>query len=112
MAEFVETMHQWRRLCMAQGNDAIDVCSRCPLGSKSGGCVAICEGKEDDVNYPLIERVVTEWAKENPEPVYPTWRDWLRSQYSSVKQFGMTDIPESNIPADIAQKLGIEPKEG
>ena len=61
------------------------------------------------------------WAAEHPEPVYPTWGDWLAEigliswgnngdgVYSvMVPTFKMC----TKIPADIAQKLGLQPKEG
>jgi len=63
-----------------------------------------------------VEEAVMAWAAEHPEPVYPTWGEWLiaigilyrddpRHAYSiSIKA-------NTQIPADIAEKLGIEPKE-
>lgn len=62
--------------------------------------------------------------KEPPkDAVYPTWGEWFVKQSGFVKEWknatnpaweasiaiGMFRMP---IPADIAQKLGIEPKEG
>lgn len=63
--------------------------------------------------------------QEHPEPVYPTWWQWLADNgvvdvaripdgcYGAI----ITKIEPSgkmyeHIPADIAEKLGIEPKEG
>ena len=31
----------------------------------------------DDTLIATIEEHVMSWAAENPEPVYPTWREWL-----------------------------------
>ena len=45
-----------------------------------------------------------EWAEAHPEPEYPTWVEWFNSM-------GGVDCGEP-IPADIAEKLGIKPKEG
>jgi hypothetical protein len=65
------------------------------------------------------------WAAEHPEPVYPTWCEWLVDKgvvnvaRMPVDYSGgiVTEIKPSgkmyeHIPADIAEKLGIEPKEG
>ena len=72
-------------------------CDNCPLC----GCSAVYEmcGKE---NFASMERDISTWAAEHPV-VYPTWWDWFAA--------GGLD-PDDPIPADTAQKLGIEPKEG
>ena len=61
------------------------------------------------------------WATDNPEPVYPRWCDWLAEQgvlvcdnsFPNMRYwYAMnTEKMEQPIPADIAQKLGLEPKE-
>lgn len=69
------------------------------------------------MDYADVEKNVTAWAAEHPEPVYPTWEEWLITQ-GVIKEnpnggvgYPMPKLLEP-IPADIAQKLGIEPKEG
>ena len=57
---------------------------------------------------------IVKWAKENPEPVYPTWKEYFAMLYGSGL-FGeplaaIGKLCEESIPADIARKLGIEPK--
>jgi hypothetical protein len=64
-----------------------------------------------------VERTVMSWAAEHPAPVYPTWGEWLMSigVINGVHPHGAIDALgnlKQPIPADIAQKLGIEPKEG
>lgn len=108
MAEFQEVMKQWRRFCKSHNN-----CGECEFDGKG-----ICgEAHLSDVPYSDMELRIMSWAAENPEPVYPTWAEWL----SAVDVIGINPEkgfilikPEFNhhIPADIAQKLGIEPKEG
>ena len=110
MAEFVQTMKDWRRMCIA-ANDGPDTtkCGNCPMGESR-----LCGFEISDIgDYELqeAETFITTWAAEHPEPVYPAWRDWLRNQYPMSGPYTMTDILESPIPADIAQKLGITPKE-
>ena len=55
------------------------------------------------------------WAAEHPEPVYPQYLDWFLEQFGLERnvRFGdLIDALKQPIPADIAQKLGLEPKEG
>ena len=54
-----------------------------------------------------IERFVMSWAAEHTEPVYPTWYEYLCDMYQA--DWNLT-IANNHIPADVAQKLGIEPK--
>ena len=65
-----------------------------------------------------VERRVLEWAKENPEPRYPTWGEWLcevgvsrissyeegRPIYSRCRKF------YEQMDAATAKTLGITPK--
>lgn len=67
---------------------------------------------------PKEERDIVAWAAENPEPVYPTWYEWLTiigAVTPKVKPDVVLNLIETGlldpIPADIAEKLGIEPKE-
>lgn len=121
MAEFVQIMKDWRRMCQhmeKMGGDRS--CDICPLGR----CNAIYED-DGNTDYAEIGEKVLTWAAEHPEPVYPTWIDWLMSEGviptndiaanstdSGVRagMFYVTSKAFGPIPADIAQKLGIEPK--
>lgn len=121
MAEFVQTMKDWHRMC--------ENCDR----NEEIGCVvngSVCAGFRkmiDEIDLEVVEAKVTAWAAGHPEPVYPTWAKYL-------EQFGFTPgalmlskecfdvdceakmrniwLMTTHIPADIAEKLGIEPKEG
>ena len=94
-------------------------CDICPLG----GCNAIYE-EDGSTDYANVEKKVAAWAAEHLEPVYPSWIDWLmangvipdsnsakHSMESGVRAatFYVTSKAFTPIPADIAQKLGIEP---
>ena len=120
MADFVQTMKDWKRMCNAMGQeDEYTACDKCDLGSF--GCPAIYENECNNADWNHVESVVTSWAAEHPEPVYPTWVEWLHTT-SAVD--GTLDIPVGDgaifrmaiknepIPAELAEKLGIEPKEG
>ena len=98
-------MCQWKPMCIRIDVNHDPKCEKCPL---------------DETEVKTIERIVMKWAEENPEPVYPTWAEWLMEHgllYASnsaymkrwyvINQSGI----EKPIPADIAEKLGIEPKE-
>lgn len=102
MGDFVQTMKDWRRMCNTLGGIN---CDGCKLHIEGDNCVAVYEGEMD---YAKVEKVVTAWAKENPAPIYPTWREFIED----VTGILMIDVVDDPIPADIAEKLGIEPKEG
>lgn len=122
VAEFIEVVRAKRRMCNAHAKE----CSECKL---QGNCSLLnaCGYSDDDVKK--LENEVMLWAAEHPEPVYPTWVEWLSKQgfvklnegqfvrqaeneyiYECKTVAILTDKAAAPIPADIAQKLGIEPK--
>lgn len=110
MAEFSEVMRQWSRLC-GRHNDMM-YCEGCPLDA-SKTCGIVSELRMEDVKD--AEKTIMAWAAEHPETVYPTWMEWLTDEGLIIKSgdtyaflFGKG---LQQIPADIAEKLGIEPKE-
>ena len=110
MAEFAEVIRQWKRMCEAQFE-----CDRCPV-DRIGCCRNVTSLSKD------VEKTVMSWASEHPEPVYPTWGEWLEKQEvagidgcfetenGNLPIYRMTTKIWQPIPADMAQKLGIEPK--
>lgn len=79
-----------------------------------------------------IEAKTLKWAAENPEVRYPTWREWQQEHFrdnantirpcefmskAAARCFDYTgayccsDCANQPIPAKIAEKLGIKPKE-
>lgn len=105
MAEFQEVIKQFKRLCDSANQD----CSSCGIGDMS------CSIKDIVDNSVEFEKRVMSWAAEHPEQVYPTWEEWLIMQ-GVIKEnpngigWPMPKLFE-RIPADIVDKLGIEPKE-
>lgn len=107
---FQEVMRQWvrARKATASNADGENVLSIYPLEAY------------DDSLIASIEKNVMQWATEHPEPVYPRWGDWLAEMgiicwenngdgvYSVMAPTMKICTP---IPADIAQKLGVQPKE-
>lgn len=109
MAEFVQTMKNWRRMCLSYKS-----CDDCPMMDADGWAHILCsEGGIQTAVPEIQETVIEKWAAEHPEPVYPTWADWFRqSGIAPCNQSCFHEWLLEPIPADIAQKLGIEPKEG
>ena len=124
MASFHEVMRQIGRICVYNFGDC-DTCDFrlfCP--SKTFLDKYVKAGRAE-----RLEKMVLSWADEHPEPVYPTWAEWLAKNdilevtcramstttASSSTQYIETvrTLPQfyRPIPADIAEKLGIEPKE-
>jgi len=117
--EYGEMMRQFRRFCAAQEGISeragLDFqCEGCPLDKNSVCDKLPCAVKPEDVEK--VERVVEKWVEEHPEPVYPTWGEYLEKVIPHGS--GETTISfaiyamQQPIHADIAQMLGIGPKEG
>lgn len=94
--------------------------------SANESCGYIIDPCGDLLQIERVEKIIMNWAVEHPEPVYPSWIDWLMSEqvipddYSAAHSmepgtraasFYVTSKAFQPIPYDIAQKLGIEPKE-
>ena len=123
MAQFTEVMRQARRMCESFSDGH---CSECPIGDANVlECgITVTSG----MDCKEVERRVMQWAAKHPEPVYPTWREWQKSMFPDANghitpcRFGSRDrfkcaektcyeCRAEPIPADIAEKLGIKPKE-
>lgn len=122
MAQFTEVMRQAKRMCESFS----DGCRECPIGDANALECGITVTSWMDCEE--VERRVMRWAAEHPEPVYPTWCEWQNSRFPDAHnfirpcEFGSRDRFECDkkmcyecktepIPADIAEKLGIKPKE-
>lgn len=119
MAEFTEVCKQWRRMCKAYTTDDESCCDGCPVADfREHGCGAIFE-MEDSTDWERYEGAIREWAAEHPEPVYPTWEEWLigngillnvQTSNELLPRYIIGVGYNTQIPADIAQKLGLQPK--
>lgn len=120
MAEFAETMKKLRELCNAQTN-----CKNCTM--LIGGME--CGASLGSPNLPAgeVERRIVQWEAEK----YPTWYEFQVVRFPNHTRwifpmaFGVTcpnngaarektcaECRNDHIPAEIAEKLGIKPKEG
>lgn len=118
MAEFQEVARHWKRMCKQFRKP--NTCHGCPIAEHQKMFEACSDG---DVDTVAMESLVMAWAAENPEPVYPTFGEWLEKQgivklvnsdryeEDERKVYILLESVENQIPADIAEKLGIEPKE-
>lgn len=117
VAEFQEVARHWKRMCERYWT--VTSCHGCPIAEHEKAYEA-CSAYETDV--VKMEELVMVWAAEHPEPVYPTWKEWLEEQrvvvhFDSVSEKGtkvkweLTNKSNCRIPAEIAEKLGIKPKE-
>lgn len=96
MAEFQEVMRQKKRMCQSIFCRKCDICLICEQKS------SICS--QYIFNNPKkAEEIIMSWATEHPEPVYPTWYEYL----CDIHKNGWEAIGKLHIPADIAEKLGI-----
>lgn len=122
MAELWEVTRNAHRMC-----DAYD-CDHCPITYESVLCAL---ASDKDLTYGVIKKFeskVMQWAKDHPEPRYPTWEEWHTKNFPDVignltpctfAPISELRCAETNcracrsrpIPADIAKKLGIRPKE-
>lgn len=124
MAEFQEVMKQAKRMC-----DAVRGCDNCPLDNKRDGCpLAMFASKISLESLGDAERIVMDWAAKHPEPRYPTWVEWVRTNFTEgtandivpcafmsksdlrcATHLNCETCRRQPIPADIAEKLGIKP---
>lgn len=120
MTDFVRTMKDWRRMCKTQDNTTREACSSCPMGDDGKSCMAVYEDEFETVDFAHIENTVTEWAAEHPEPKYPTWWKYMcmigvipdELGDKTLGEMAVYSLMNTHIQSDIAEKLGIEPKEG
>lgn len=99
MSDFTQTMKDWKRMC-----GSFFYCHECPLGRCPSPPKSIWDtGK----SFDDMEKAIDKWAAEHPEPQYPTWGEWLLKTY----HIPSSRLFDQSIPADIAEKLGLEPKE-
>lgn len=101
MAEYVEVMEQKKRMCNST------LCCECDIFHLSGEDINNCSQFISN-NPSKAEKIIMSWAAEHPAPKYPTWMEYLFTIYDTV----WPQIATMEIPDDIAEKLGIEPKEG
>ena len=121
MAEFVDIMN----IKLRMDNYYEDCTAGCPL-NLTNFC-NLSDGALSEKDFREAEVIMLNWNKEHPV-LYPTWIEWLKSMgvipYLDGRvvrrnddddylggHVNVNEIAFKPIPKDIAQKLGIEPKE-
>ena len=103
MAEYNDVIKQFKRMCWYYSRDKGQ--KSCPMCTSYPNC-NIGQCRKIAFEKPAhFAATVMRWAAEHPV-VYPTWENWLTTL--GVQSFNELSEP---IPADIAEKLGIKPKE-
>lgn len=112
MADFAQVMKGWRRMCEKHAK----MCDKCPL------CNLECGAVPRNIKYHTdgqIEAIIMAWAAENPEPIYPTWADYITMLMIDDTFFRYDDDPitlgqwmnKTHISTELAQKLGLKPND-
>ena len=124
MIDYKEVIHNVIRLCKANKGH----CYKCDLG------MLACPNNlrfdvTDEKEFEKFAMAVMDWAAKHPEPVYPTWAEWLKDlgliveREGEVKRYRPDEIEicfekfdalgckaNERIPTDMAERLGISPK--
>lgn len=100
--EFTEVMKQFRRMMEAK---------------KKGYGIPAYANYNCAYNHPEdFEKEVMAWAAEHPETQFPTWGEFLCNigliHDCTESEDVVSRLFHEEIPAEIAQKLGLKPKEG
>ena len=111
MAEFVDVLRQFDRMCWYYQRKR-----ECPMGCPMNG-VNISQCRKLAFEEPKdTEKTVMAWAAEHKEPVYPSFLEWLHKVLPNLNgqndHEAILELIKTPILDELAQKLGIEPKEG
>ena len=116
---FQEVVKHWKRLCSSLQNDQLSCMEKCPLASNPV-CGELYRATSKDIEK--FEYTVMKWAEDHPEPVYPTWWEWLSENgivpqkvdpdtaFKIFKEDGCCSGLVEQIPSEIAEKIGVLPK--
>lgn len=108
---FEETMREWRRMCDTETAKGEASCGECPFEDRDGMCGSIFD--LDPTKFEEMAGLIKHWSDTHPKPQYPTWGEWfLRTCQVSITPNGYNNWDKllgSQIPAEIAEKLGVDP---
>lgn len=118
MTNFLQTMKDWRRMCKYYSDESMkdrqhSCVDMCPLGHNTA-CGVIEDALDSDIE--VMAKEIAKWAAEHPEPMYPTWWNYMRMIGVIPDELGDKTLGEvtvyslmnTRIQSDIAEKLGIE----
>lgn len=108
---FEETMREWRRMCDTEAAKDEVNCGECPFHAHDGMCGYIFD--LDPTKFEEMAGSIKHWSDTHPKVQYPTWGDWfLKRGQVAVTSNGYChwgDLLNTPIPAEIAEKLGVDP---
>ena len=111
MPDFVTVMKEWRRMCKASVEagmkDGQGCMHHCILPDDF--CGDLCCAKESDIIE--AEHAIMKWAREHPEPLYPTWTEYFRMTGVFPPWYTNAILDTTHIDTKTAKMLGLEPKE-
>ena len=99
---FEETMREWRRMCDTETKEGEASCGECPFEDRDGMCGFIFD--LDPTKFEEMAGLIKHWSDTHPKVQYPTWGEWFKTVGIFAKH--AFDTP---IPAEIAEKLGVDP---
>ena len=120
MAEFVDIIKIIKRVCNKK-------CTECPISSYNNAHYVGCT--EFVLKHPeKAEKILLKWAKDHPEPTYPTWEQAWNQLYPEAARAtpcprclfstemwpwcnyasGCSECMGRAISQEIAEKLGIK----
>ncbi len=111
MAEYSEVIKQFKRMCKSVTP------MKCTRGECPMGCENIGQCRKVAFECPAkFEEQVMSWAAEHPV-VYPTWWEYIYNEFTNSILLGTNKeyntiiefMKHTPIPADIAEKLELEP---
>ena len=56
-----------------------------------------------------FEEIVMKWVQKHPRPIYPTFRELIRSMIGVNDEREIEEVLDSRIPDEAAEKFGIVP---
>lgn len=84
---FQEVIKQFNRMCWYYKRK-----NECPMGCPMSG-VNISQCRKIIIDNPYIsEKTIMDWAKEHPNPVYPTWFNWVKQQGVVAEEVNLDNI--------------------
>ena len=92
MAEFDAVVKECNRMC-----DKLDKnCDKCPLKIALYGTPYSCD--KYLLRFPVrAEAIIMKWAAENPEPIYPSWYEYLKGRGLVVSIGGSFYAPKEQV---------------
>ena len=114
MAEYDNVIKEFKRMCWYYSRDKTQ--KTCPMCTSYPNC-NIGQCRKIAFERPTeFEGKVMLWARANPKPKYPSWGEYLCNigliHDCTESEDVVSRLFDNVIPDCIAQKLGLEPKEG